>query len=220
MVCPAKPRLHAQAMACPMQAAQCVESPQCAREHARPAKVGVSSDAQAVRTSHLELRPGEVYKMLRPQVARISRNLLGAEPPSELVHDICVDVALSLTRYRGDCAFPSWVYEVVSRRVHRWIRKETRYRSLLRETHCCFKPKGPLWPDEASMTLGDYELIRGALSALPERERVCLTLVRFEFRSVQEVANRLRISPDAVRMNVHRARVRIRRALAADGPVE
>lgn len=70
------------------------------------------------------------------------------------------------------------------------------------------------------MTLGNYALIRDALNALPERERECLTQVRFEFRSVQEVANRLCISPDAVRMNVHRARVRIRRALAADGPVE
>jgi RNA polymerase sigma factor (sigma-70 family) len=77
-------------------------------------------------------------------------------------------------------------------------------------------PKVPLRPDEASIAFGYVDTIRDALTALPERERLCLTLVRFEYLSAQEVAKRLRITPDAVRMNVHRARARLRQWLHED----
>ena len=58
----------------------------------------------------MSIEAGDAYELLRPQVARISRNLLGGIPPAELVHDVCVDVALSLAHYRGQCALPSWVF--------------------------------------------------------------------------------------------------------------
>ena len=214
MVCPANLRVQTQSVASQPEAIRHSETRQSVLKHDQTRRAQASGGVSTLRPSHLEFRPGEAYRMLRPEVARISRNLLGSAPPSDLVHDICVDVALSLARYRGDCAFPSWVYEVVSRRVHGWLRKETRYKNLLREAQCCFKPDGPLWPDEASMDLGPFDLVRNALQALPERERTCLTLVRFEFRSVQEVAKSLCITPDAVRMSVHRARVHMRRALS------
>lgn len=162
----------------------------------------------------MSIRPADAYEQLRPQVARISRNLLGTNPPSELVHDVCVDVALSLAHYRGQCALPSWVYAVVTRRVHSWIRHENRYRQLMREAQQVSKSRQSRWPDETSTTVGHFAQIRDALMALPERERTCLLLVHFESLRTQEVARRLRISPDAVRMNVHRARVRLRKSLA------
>jgi len=61
---------------------------------------------------------------------------------------------------------------------------------------------------------GYFDQIRDALITLPERERTCLMLVHFESLPAQEVSRRLRISPDAVRMNIHRARVHMRKALA------
>jgi RNA polymerase sigma-70 factor (ECF subfamily) len=174
----------------------------------------ISHDPIPEQASNMSMEAGDAYDQLRPQVTRIARNLLRASPPSELVHDVCVDVALSLARYRGQCALASWVYAVVSRRVYRWIRKENRYRDLMRQVQDAWKSRQPRWPDEVSTMAGHFDQIRDALMALPERERTCLMLVHFESLPAQEVARRLRISPDAVRMNIHRARVHMRKGLA------
>jgi RNA polymerase sigma factor (sigma-70 family) len=52
--------------------------------------------------------------------------------------------------------------------------------------------------------------ILDAMDALPARERTCLVEVHLEGRTVQAVAKELGNSPDAVRMNVHRARACLR----------
>ena len=188
--------------------------PQSSQNRRRLSNHPLLDDPKPLQASNKSIQAGDAYELLRPQVARISRNLLGDNPPSELVHDICVDVALSLAHYRGQCALPSWVYAVVSRRVYRWIRKENRYRDLMRQAQDVWKSRQPRWPTETSTTVGYFDQIRDALKALPERERTCLTLVHIESVPAREVARRLRISPDAVRMNIHRARVHMRRALA------
>ncbi len=180
-------------------------------------RIGFENHPKTGHLSEFEDTPAElphnIYKDVEHQVLRVSRNVLGEKPPQELVHDICVEVALSTPRYRGQCAFTSWVYEVVSRRVHHWIRKESGYRNLLLRAGHGPCAQNPLDPEEAVLTQEHIERIRRALEALPERERVCLFLVRFDLISVQEVAKRLLISPDAVRMNIHRARNHIRKAL-------
>ena len=188
--------------------------PPSSQNRRRIASQPISDDSGPVQASNMSIQAGDAYELLRPQVARIARNLLRASPPSELVHDVCVDVALSLAHYRGQCALPSWVYAVVSRRVYRWIRKENRYRDLMRQVQDAWKSRQPRWPDEVSTAVEYFDQIRDALMALPERERTCLMLVHFESLPAQEVARRLRISPDAVRMNIHRARVHVRKALA------
>jgi RNA polymerase sigma-70 factor (ECF subfamily) len=188
--------------------------PPSSRNHRRNSSRQISDDLKPEQASNMSMQAGDAYELLRPQVARVARNLLRASPPSELVHDVCVDVALSLARYRGQCALPSWVYAVVSRRVYRWIRKENRYRDLMHQVQDVWKPRQLCWPDEVSAAVRYFDQIRDALTALPERERTCLMLVHFESLPAREVARRLSISPDAVRMNIHRARVHMRKALA------
>jgi len=157
--------------------------------------------------------PQNIYVDVHAQVTRISGAVLGKRPPQELVHDICVEVALSAFRYRGDCAFSSWVYAVVARRIHRWIRKESGYRHLLTKAERGHLAQHPCNPEEALLTEELVERLLAAITTLPERERSCLVMVRFDLVSVQEAAEKLRISPDAVRMNIYRARNRLRKAL-------
>lgn len=141
---------------------------------------------------------------------------VGHKPAQDLIHDICVEVALSFRNYRGDCAYTSWVYAIVSRRVHRWIRKETTYRHLLLQAQSSLAPLRPLWPEEVSIAFERVQRIQEALNALPQRERLCITLVQFNLMPVRDVARRLRISPDAVRMNICRARHHLRKSLAVE----
>jgi RNA polymerase sigma factor (sigma-70 family) len=50
-----------------------------------------------------------------------------------------------------------------------------------------------------------------ALDALPQRQRTCLLLVQVEELPAHAVAEQLGVTPEAVRMNVHRARNRLRK---------
>ena len=156
---------------------------------------------------------GELYVTLRPRVARMARTLLRTVPPDELVHDACVDAALSAFRFRGECAFSSWLYVVVARHVQKWLRTEHRHRNLVQEFDYRTRLDSAIPPDDAVIARGLVARLNGALATLSERQRICLILVRVEELSVHEVAKQLGVTPEAVRMNVHRARARMRKYL-------
>jgi RNA polymerase sigma-70 factor (ECF subfamily) len=63
-------------------------------------------------------------------------------------------------------------------------------------------------------------LVRTALESLPERDLEVLLLKYTEDWSYQEIARRLDVSPGAVESRLHRARQRLRSALAALEVVE
>ncbi len=153
---------------------------------------------------------GELYLTLQPRVTRIARSLLGEAPTLELVHDVCVNAALSAVRFRGDSAFSSWLYAVVARHVRKWIRTERRRRSLMNEVAHYSSNINSLQPDDLVSGNRLATLLLEALEVLPERQKICVVQVQFEGHSVHAVADRLGISPDAVRMNVHRARNHLR----------
>jgi RNA polymerase sigma-70 factor (ECF subfamily) len=158
---------------------------------------------------------GELYLALHPRVTRIARSLLGEAPTVELVHDVCVNAALSAVRFRGDSAFSSWLYAVVARHVRKWIRTERRRRSLMHEVAHYSSTITSLQPDD--LVSGNRLATRlfEALEGLSDRQRTCVIQVQFEGHSVNAVADRLGISPDAVRMNVHRARNHLRSCIEA-----
>jgi RNA polymerase sigma-70 factor (ECF subfamily) len=132
----------------------------------------------------------------------------------DLVHDICVEVTLSKLRFRGDCSFSTWMYSIVSHHVRNWIRSQRNRRNVIQAAeqaalfHCIPRP------DEVIDTFALVDQLRTGLALLSEVQRTCLILVSCECLSPQEAAARLNLTPTAVRMNVHRARARLRGWLA------
>jgi RNA polymerase sigma-70 factor (ECF subfamily) len=163
------------------------------------------------------LLPGELYSSLHGHVYRFACSLLGRAPPADLVHDVCADIALSATEFRGEAAFSSWVYAVVAHHVHKRMRAERRHRCLLREAYAGSLPNPATLPDEAAGARRLVRRVGEALDRLPERQRTCLLMVQVDDLPTRAVAKRLGLTPEAVRMNVHRARRRLRRWLAATG---
>jgi RNA polymerase sigma-70 factor (ECF subfamily) len=153
---------------------------------------------------------GDLYLALQPRVTRIARSLLGEAPSVELVHDVCVNAALSAVRFRGDSAFSSWLYAVVARHVRKWIRTERRRRSLMNEVAHYSSTLTSMQPDDLVSGNRLATRLLEALDVLSDRQKTCVIQVQFEGHSVHAVAARLGISPDAVRMNVHRARNHLR----------
>ena len=157
--------------------------------------------------------PSELYPRLLQHVMRVARALLGEAPSPELVHDATVDTVLSLVRYRGDCAFDSWVYSVAMHHVRKWIRAENRHRHVLLEASENVRAPDPYQPDNAAGAHRMAGRVFEAMHTLPERQRTCLTRVYLEGETPAAVAKELGVTPDAVRMNIHRARGHLRRRL-------
>lgn len=162
---------------------------------------------QRLRRSREALR---MYLALRTQVAQIARRLIREIPPADLVHDICVDVTLSKPRFRRDSAYSTWIHSIVCHRVHNWIRKQRSQRNLLRAaTEVALRQQAPQ-PDAAMDSVVMVAELRTGLAMLTEGQRACLILVGCEALSPKEAAVLLRLTPTAVRMNVCRARARLR----------
>lgn len=159
-----------------------------------------------------------VYRAVQPEVARIARRALrGQAPPDELIHDICAQVVLSLSRYRGDCAFSTWVHSLVVRHARKWIRDSLSRRRIQGSPGTTdIVDLRPL-PDDA---LDVRRMARSAFVALNQlsiRERLCFVRVAVEGCSTEEVATELGTTQEAVRRSVFRARVRLKRLLRRGG---
>lgn len=186
------------------------------KKRADSSKVRTPCDSQTSRSSHADRQSSDLYAALRPQVAQIARVLIGENPPTDLVHDICVDVTLSRPRFRGNCAFSTWLHAIANHHVRNWIRRERTYRNLIRAAEQACLRNRVLRPDEVVDMFVLIDQLRTGFAALTEAQRACLILVRCECLSPQEVATLLNTTPTAVRMNVHRARAHLRRWLDQD----
>lgn len=170
------------------------------------------------RLRHLRKEDAEqrFFVALRPRVAQIAGALMGEKPPVELVHDICVDVTLANRRFRCECMFSTWLFAIVRHHVHNWIRKERRWRELMRAAAESAPGRQVPRPDEVADGFLQVDELKTCLAKLTDGQRSCLVLVGCECLSPREAALRLRMTPAAVRMHVHRARVRLRQ-WRADG---
>jgi RNA polymerase sigma-70 factor (ECF subfamily) len=78
-------------------------------------------------------------------------------------------------------------------------------------------PQRQAWePDPLRAALDDERLtyVEHAIAALPEQLRIVVLLRDLEGRSTEEVARLLGLTPGAVKVRLHRARLRLRDALA------
>jgi RNA polymerase sigma-70 factor (ECF subfamily) len=154
-----------------------------------------------------------------------ARRLLRDETVAQdAVQDAMLSAARNLDRFRGDSQLPTWLERIVinsaltRRRVMR-RRSEQPLEGLLehRDPHRRQWPPlaadGPC-PERRLWRRELRSLIRAAIDELPADLRIVMVLWHFQEAEVAEIASRLRISPNAVRIRLHRARRALHRLLA------
>lgn len=121
----------------------------------------------------------------------------------ELTHEVFVEAYLSLPRYRGDAPFDHWLAVIATRLGYRYWKR--------RSAH----PAVPLTgaerarvPSEAS----DHELDT-ILHQLPPRDRLVITLLYLEDRTVAEAANLTGWSQTMVKVQAFRARGKLKKIM-------
>lgn len=148
-----------------------------------------------------------------PAVQRFGRRMCGNEHDSDdVLQDTLVNVARHLSEFEGRSSFTSWVFAIA--------------RSACSHRRRGAKNRPPV-PDDAvfgqadagsspEARVADRELVRelsGALERLSPDAREVILLRDVEGLSAAEVAEALRITVDAVKSRLHRARAALKREL-------
>ncbi len=152
---------------------------------------------------------GELVVRYQPAMYRLALRLL--DDPGE-AEDATQESFLSAWRrlrgYRGEAAFSSWMYRIVTNRCLNMVRSRRPATSLdgAAEEVAGPEARGPERGVEANEQLGALRL---ALARLPPDQRACWLLREGEGLSYSEIAAIVGGSPAAVRGRIHRARRRL-----------
>lgn len=116
----------------------------------------------------------------------------------------------SLSKFRGDSTFGSWLYRVAANVCLDRLRKRKRektdsWEALVEERGDDIERLMPSTPD-GSAALEDADLVQRVLAQLPEDHRLILTLREVQGLNYQELTETLDCSLDAVKSRLKRAR--------------
>ena len=170
-----------------------------------------------------EVACGELYRTYHDALWRWAYRHVRS---SQVAEDVVQDVFLRLWQRRSvwivTGSVRAWLYGAVRNRAFELLRhdrvvKHAHERSGSPETVAGTSTSATL-PDSA---LGEQELraaLASALTELPERRRAVMTVYLGHGLSVQEIARARGTSPEAIRMQMSRARATLAHALASYRP--
>jgi RNA polymerase sigma-70 factor (ECF subfamily) len=157
----------------------------------------------------------------QPQLYRFGLRMCGnVDDAGDVAQDSLIAMARSLRDFRGDASVSTWLYTIARRFC---IRKRRRSKFAPARVEPLDAPGNdavqhlvdPAPNPEHAAAGGEIEAaLAAAIDALDERQREVLVLRDIEGLSAPEVAKVMRISVDAVKSRLHRARVAVRNQLA------
>jgi RNA polymerase sigma-70 factor (ECF subfamily) len=162
---------------------------------------------------------GATYMRLLHQVVPLIRSLLRGRTPPAAIEDVVQDVLLTLHRVRHtyDPARPfvPWLAAITQRRAIDAARRRLRVRAHEQAGDALDAVADPAAPDTPDPVEADNRAawLREAVRALPRQQRTAVELVKLDELTIAEAASRSGQSPGAVRVNVHRGMIALRRLL-------
>lgn len=156
----------------------------------------------------------------RPVINFVYRMVRDAAAAEEIAQDVFVQIYLARKRYTASARFSTWLFKVATNttlkhiRKHRRVVRESELASETRERFLDLLTAGE--NDGAHESLERKELgllVQQALVALPDKEKVALTLRKYEGCSYQEIADIMKCSVAAIKTHIHRGKLRLRETL-------
>ncbi len=166
-----------------------------------------------------------IYTEFRPKIVGYLRRLVGDVDAEDVAQEVFVKVAKALEGFRGDSSLSTWIYRIATNTATDHLRKPG-------SRNAAFSPG--VVPDDDSPGIEETipdderpvldmllirkdmnECIRGIVDSLPENYRSVLVLSELEGMTNAEITQILGISLDTVKIRLHRARIRLRKALEA-----
>jgi RNA polymerase sigma-70 factor (ECF subfamily) len=164
----------------------------------------------------------ELVLRYQDRLLTILKHLLGnAENAEDLAQDVFLRVYRSRKSYVPSAKFATWLFTIANNVVLNAIRS----RSRRHEHTLASRDSGPLGarPLDVLATVSSSQMptrqldkaeardvVRMAIEALPERQRMAVLLCKFEGLSYADIAAALELTPQAVKSLLSRARVNLR----------
>jgi len=138
--------------------------------------------------------------------ARFARDAAELE---DICQDVFVQAYFKLRQYRRDSPFEHWVVRITTHKCYDYLRKRRRSGnnvSVEAMLESGYEPSAP----ETAAPHPDLERLYAALAQLSAKERLVITLLELEERSVQEIAEFTGWSTSNVKVRAFRARAALR----------
>ncbi len=132
----------------------------------------------------------------------------------ELVQDVFIEAWLGLSRFKGESAFPTWLFTIATRVGYRYWKKKARDAAIttaVADRMLIADGEQEIIPSEAA------EALYGLFSGLPSRDRLVLTLMYFEDLDTKEIARLTGWTVSMVKVQAYRARNKLRDLLEGAG---
>jgi RNA polymerase sigma-70 factor (ECF subfamily) len=149
------------------------------------------------------------------------------EDATEVAQDAFVSIYRSLGDFRGECAFTTWLHQIVvnlARNKHRWWKRRGRQASVSLDTTVeTADGEVPVQvagntdaPDIQAVKVEFVELLSRRMHELPRKFREVLVLRNVDNLSYEEIAEVLECSIGTVKSRIARAREALRESLKGE----
>ena len=137
---------------------------------------------------------------------RLAARVMGDRAEAEdALQEALLDAWRRIDRFRGDSAFSTWMYRVVTNRCIAMLRKRRPVPVDAVDVHI----PAPDSPERAAEADASMAALGDALRGLTDDLRICWVLRELEGLGYTEIAEITGASEDAVRGRIHRARTRL-----------
>ncbi|MEW8978753.1 MAG: sigma-70 family RNA polymerase sigma factor [Symbiobacterium sp.] len=159
---------------------------------------------------------GRVYRTLYQVVG-------DAADAQDLAQEVFVKVYRSLSGYRGDAAFTTWLHRITLNLAFDWLRARKRRPLTVplepppddEDRRPADLPSPDEGPEELTLREERREHLRAAIGQLSPDYREVVVLYHFYHLSYQQIADRLGVPVRTVETRLYRARANLRRLLKA-----
>jgi RNA polymerase sigma-70 factor (ECF subfamily) len=172
--------------------------------------------------------PGVFEQLVRqygPRLLSTTRRILGNDDDArDAVQDAFISAFRARRQFAGDARISTWLHRIaVNAALTRLRTRHRKAEDSLDDLLPRFQPNGHYadklvaWNEGADVTVGRKEeaaMVRKAIDQLPESYRTVLMLRDIEGLSTEEAARMLEITPNAVKLRLHRARMALRTLIA------
>ncbi|MCC7242180.1 MAG: sigma-70 family RNA polymerase sigma factor [Acidobacteria bacterium] len=187
-----------------------------------------ASPDEALLTALRTRAPGAFEQLVRAHGGRllaVARRLLGNEEDArDAVQDAFLNAFRSIDRFEGGSLLSTWLHRIVVNvslmKIRRRKRKPEESLDHLLPTfrddgHFVDRFDGGSEPADQRLAREEEQAaVRAAIDDLPEHYRTVLLLRDIEGLGTSEVAEQLAITPNAVKLRLHRARQALRTLVA------
>ncbi|NNJ12942.1 sigma-70 family RNA polymerase sigma factor [Chloroflexales bacterium ZM16-3] len=164
-----------------------------------------------------------MVKRFAPLVYARALRLVGdADEAEGVLQTTFIKVCNAINTFDGASSLSTWIYRIATNEGLMLLRSRRQSLALDDVAETLQPDDMPdsrvAWPEDPLRASLDSELraqIDAAISNLPESLRLVVTLRDIEGLSTEETADQLGLSQGAVKVRLHRARMRLREALAS-----